>query len=210
MNTQVMRRTNAERTRTTKAKAVEAAIQCLVDRGYAGASTQVIARTAGISEGALFRHFPTKIDILAAALELVLFETRAMYAADFETLAPDCDHAVASVHILNHVFHESRMLVSYELTLAARTDDKLRAAIGPVLDDHWAKALEMGQRYFPKSALANPKFRDFVDLIFCVMQGSVYAAMARPRPDEMANRIAFLEGIAKAHLGFDTVSDKVA
>jgi len=47
-----------------KRRIVEAAIHCFAENGYAAPSTTSIARRAGVAEGTIFRHFPTKKALL--------------------------------------------------------------------------------------------------------------------------------------------------
>ena len=55
----------------TRERLVRAAHEVLEDGGYAGASVLAIARRAGVSAGALYRHFPSKaalfVEVLRAA-----------------------------------------------------------------------------------------------------------------------------------------------
>jgi AcrR family transcriptional regulator len=39
---------------------VVAAMKCFAERGFEGTTTRMLARAAGVSEGLIFRHFPTK------------------------------------------------------------------------------------------------------------------------------------------------------
>ncbi len=55
-----MPRRTAEDAARTREGVLAAARTTFTERGYAGASTAVIARAAGVSEGALFHHFASK------------------------------------------------------------------------------------------------------------------------------------------------------
>ena len=68
MGPATVRRTQAERTAETTAKLLDATADCLVERGYAGTSTVEVCRRAGVSRGALVHHFPSKDDLVAAAV----------------------------------------------------------------------------------------------------------------------------------------------
>ena len=46
-----------------------AAVDCLIERGYAGTSTTLVSERAGVSRGAQLHHFPSKADLLVAAVE---------------------------------------------------------------------------------------------------------------------------------------------
>ncbi|MCE9577606.1 MAG: TetR/AcrR family transcriptional regulator, partial [Deltaproteobacteria bacterium] len=48
------------RAHESRARLVRAATDCLVELGLAGASTARVAERAGLSQGAVFKHFPTK------------------------------------------------------------------------------------------------------------------------------------------------------
>jgi AcrR family transcriptional regulator len=47
-----------------KRRIVEMAVLAFAQQGYDGTTTRVIARRAGVSEAAIFRHFPTKKELL--------------------------------------------------------------------------------------------------------------------------------------------------
>ena len=49
-------------------KIVVAAMKCFADRGFEGTTTRMLARAAGVSEGLIFRHFPTKRSLYRAII----------------------------------------------------------------------------------------------------------------------------------------------
>jgi len=64
----VPRRTNEERTRTTRRALTAAARQRFELVGYAGTNLDDIAELAGVSKGALYHHFPTKLALYDAVV----------------------------------------------------------------------------------------------------------------------------------------------
>lgn len=48
----------------TRGRILRAAFERFAADGYVGTSTRSIAKAAGVSEGVLFHHFPTKLDLL--------------------------------------------------------------------------------------------------------------------------------------------------
>jgi len=56
----------------TRKAICEAAIACLDEMGYADTSLTRIQERAGLSRGALTHHFPTKEDLIAATLDMLL------------------------------------------------------------------------------------------------------------------------------------------
>jgi AcrR family transcriptional regulator len=58
-----------DRSRRTVERILEAATRVLSEHGYDGASTNRIAKAAGISNGSLYQYFPNKDAILIAVLD---------------------------------------------------------------------------------------------------------------------------------------------
>ncbi len=54
-----------------RARLLEATVDCLVERGFAGTTTTLVSERAGVSRGAQLHHFPTKNDLVVAAVEHV-------------------------------------------------------------------------------------------------------------------------------------------
>ncbi len=60
-----------DRSRATRAKLLEAAIESLAELGYHASTVAVVAERAGVSRGAAQHHFPTRDALFTAALEHV-------------------------------------------------------------------------------------------------------------------------------------------
>ena len=58
---------------------LEAAVTVFAERGYEGASTDVIARMAGISQPYLFRLFGTKRDLIIATIKRCFEDTQQLF-----------------------------------------------------------------------------------------------------------------------------------
>jgi AcrR family transcriptional regulator len=62
------RRTQAERRAATRTALLDATIDVLVDRGYAGLTTTLVCERAGVTRGAQAHYFATKADLVVQAL----------------------------------------------------------------------------------------------------------------------------------------------
>ena len=60
------RRTQAQRTETTRQALIDAARALFTERGYDAVSAEEIVRAAGVSRGALYHHFGGKAELLEA------------------------------------------------------------------------------------------------------------------------------------------------
>ncbi len=66
-----VRRTQAERTQDTRRRILDAAVDVLAQKGYAGFRTADVAEIAGVSRGAQTHHFPSKDELVVAVVEHV-------------------------------------------------------------------------------------------------------------------------------------------
>jgi AcrR family transcriptional regulator len=66
--TQVQRRTQAERRESTRAALLDAAVECLIEDGYAAVTTRGIAERAGVSQGAQQHYFDDRVDMVVQAV----------------------------------------------------------------------------------------------------------------------------------------------
>lgn len=73
------RRTQAERSASTRKAVVDAAIRCLFEHGYGTTTTMLVAAEAGVSRGGMLHQFPTKHDLMAYVVEAVFEEEVRLY-----------------------------------------------------------------------------------------------------------------------------------
>lgn len=63
-----IRRAQAGRSAATRARLLDATIECLVEHGYTGTTTTAVAQRAGVSRGAQLHHYGTREQLVAAAV----------------------------------------------------------------------------------------------------------------------------------------------
>lgn len=133
------RRTQEERSATTRALLLEATIDALVEHGYAATTTTVIAERAGVSRGAQLHHYPTKAALVAAAVEHLAGKLLEQFAA---TLAetPDVQRIEFVIDAMWSSFSAPLLTAWVELSVAARSDTELRARL-EVVEDHLQTAI---------------------------------------------------------------------
>jgi AcrR family transcriptional regulator len=83
-----VRRTQEDRSNSTRADLVAAARRLFATRGYHAVPTDEIVRTAGVTRGALYHHYTDKQDLLRAVVEELERELTAEVSAALLT-APD-------------------------------------------------------------------------------------------------------------------------
>ncbi|GLY41944.1 TetR family transcriptional regulator [Amycolatopsis sp. NBRC 101858] len=127
-----VREPQQERSRTTRRRLIEAALDSFGERGWHGVTVAVIAERAGVSRGAAQHHFPTREDLVAAAVDLLgeaqIDELRAQ-AADLPSGASRIERVVEMV--LN-LYTGPLFRAALQLWSVAATDEALRDVLVPL------------------------------------------------------------------------------
>ena len=114
----------------TRRLLLDSTTQCLVDRGYAGASTTAICGQAGLTAGALFGQFPSKTALLVEVATDLVWQAAAQIEAAFADLPPALgDALVRAFDQLMQVWQTPIFKALSELWIAARTDTDLARAL---------------------------------------------------------------------------------
>ncbi len=187
-----MARTQRERREATVAGLLDASIATIAEIGYARASAKTIARRAGVSDGALFRHFETMGDFMAATAQEVLRRQLELISKQVAAIPSGSAALEAVLTLLRDLTANSNNAVVYELLIAARTDEKLRTALAEVLEEYGAKIYETargfpGVQAFPEELLPN-----VVALLTNTFDGAAIIRTVLPQPEIEAKRIPLL------------------
>jgi AcrR family transcriptional regulator len=187
-----MARTQQQRREQTVARLLDASIETIVEIGYARASAAVICRRAGLSVGALFRHYPTIGDFMAATAYEVLRRQLELFSKRVAEIPTGEPPLPAVLTILRDITGNDTNAVLYELMVAARTDDKLRATLADVLTEYRAKIVEAAgsapaAEQFPAEGRAV-----VTALLTNTFDGAALLRPVLPDPDLEARKIALL------------------
>lgn len=165
-----MTQTQAERRASTQAKILDATVEALVAVGYAGTSTTEICRRAGVSQGALFRYWPTKGELLAAAAAHLLGRVTTAYEQAFAGRGGV--GAREALEALWETYRQPDLQAAVELYVAARTDPELAAALARIEPAHRANLQRIAIQVIDPALVALPGFAQFVELALAAVQGA--------------------------------------
>jgi AcrR family transcriptional regulator len=188
------------RSLATRARLLDAAIATLVAQGYAALTTTGVCRRAGLSQGALFKHFESKAGLIGAMAERLFAALIEDFRDGFAGTAAPGDRIGAVLERLAHSFREPRLLAALELYTAARTDAVLRAQLAPVLARHRLSLLREARDLFPRSAEANRDFDAIVDTVIAALQGAALGGLATADPESARRSLAWLERLLRSEL----------
>lgn len=125
------RRPKQDRSRETHQRVLVGAVECLVKFGWQGATTQVVADHVGISRGALQHHFPTREDLMLAAVEYV-FEQRIGKAFSTDiTVPPGQTRESVLIERLLHYYSDDLFKAALHIWTAAASEPAFREKIVP-------------------------------------------------------------------------------
>jgi AcrR family transcriptional regulator len=120
------RRTQAERTATTRGALADAAIEVLVERGWAAVTVIEVCTRAGVTRGAFHHHYGSLPELLADAL-------RRLYALGLERQAQSPTGVLGLLDATWRATSNPRFKAVLEAWLAMANDPGLREQIGPVV-----------------------------------------------------------------------------
>jgi AcrR family transcriptional regulator len=196
-------RTQQQRRDETVAKLLDASIDTIVEVGYARASAAVITKRAGVSVGALFRHFDTMGDFMAATAHEVLRRQLDAFSKQVAEISSDQPALEAVLEALRDITGNETNVVIYELLIAARTDQRLRGTLQEVLEEFGARivdtarALPMADRYPEDTLIA------VVALLTNSFDGAAIVRAVLPAPEIEAGRIPLLLALLTREPGSD-------
>jgi AcrR family transcriptional regulator len=160
------RRTQRERRAATRAALLDAAIECLVEEGYAKTTTGRIAERAGVSPGAVQYHFNSKAQLLGETVG----HLRAKVASEMFTFAQGLrtpSIRKRQEQLLDRMWRIYRgplFVALLELGMGARTDPELRKRIVGAHD-------EMTRLNETGAAIMYPEFADRPELAQLIATG---------------------------------------
>ena len=130
----VRKRRQSQKSERTRQHIIDAAIKCIAQYGYTGATLAVVAEVAGLSRGPRQYYFPSKTDLMVAVWqEIIERASQSMRNANL-----DADHPKESLRRLMdaEIKRSAReeYLVDLELKLAIRGDRELGDILSPLID----------------------------------------------------------------------------
>jgi AcrR family transcriptional regulator len=165
------RRTQAERRATTRAALLDAALECLIEDGYAGLTTRKVADRAGVSQGTQMHYFPTRARFVAEAVRHLAFKLAAELR-ERDTMHPRTDRRRLEL-LLDHTWeiHTGPVFqATMELWVAARTDAEIREAMAEVARDVTRMIATGASEMFPE-LMARPRAGEVLDMGLAIMRG---------------------------------------
>jgi AcrR family transcriptional regulator len=127
-----VREPQQDRSRATRSRLLEAALDRLAELGWTRTTVAVVAEHAGVSRGAAQHHFPTREDLVTAALDHMadvrLTEVRRRGA----DLPSGAHHTEAVVDMIVDFYTGPLFRAAVQVWVQAAADETLRAQLVPL------------------------------------------------------------------------------
>jgi len=196
-----IRRTQAERREATVSKLVDAMIATIAELGYARASVGEVCSRAGVSQGGLFRHFDSRLDLVVAAAEEVARRQLTAFIAAIASVRVGDDLLISLLSLVRERCRAPINSVWHELMLAARTDAELRAKLQPALDRYGREIKAVASSVPGLTGIEDARLAALVFTILHVFDGEAFAHFVRPTPELEDARLELLADMVRAAFG---------
>src|ERR1700742_2374368 len=172
-------RTQQQRRDETRRALLDAAVESLIEVGFARTTTLEVQRRANASRGALLHHFPSKTELLVAAVD----HLAEMRAAELRLLSAELpaegkgSRTDAVLDLLWQCFSGTFFQVAMELRTAARTDLELRPVLVAAERALRARIVAQARKLFGKEVSEHPGLERAIDFTLQFMIGSAMTAV---------------------------------
>lgn len=150
---------------------MDAAIDCLVEEGYAKTTTRRIAERAGVTPGALRHHFASKAELLGETTRHIAAKTAKEMLAQGIPSAPSIQ--LRHEELLDRMWEMYKgplFQAALELAVAARTDPELREhRVGA--QHETARWIESGAHILQPELADGPGFTELIATGQATMRG---------------------------------------
>jgi AcrR family transcriptional regulator len=169
-NATAPRRSQAERSATTREALLDATIACLVEDGYASTTTSRVAERAGVSRGAHLHHFQTRNALVAAAIERLAERRHAQLLAAAEQLPAGRERLVQGLDLVWAGYASPLYQAALDLWTHARTDPELRERVAPIERELDRQTQQITRQIFGELA-ERPGFDHLIEMAAATMRG---------------------------------------
>lgn len=164
----------AQKSAMTRDKILDAAIACFIELGYTNVTTAKVAQSAGVSRGAMLHHFPSKTELIQAAVEYLHGKLLEDYTERVNAIPASLkgkhrrragieaywDHLVGDLFVVYH-----------ELCVASRTDPELAAILENSQQLFERHVRESNERLFDEWKDRGERFLLAMDVTKFMMEG---------------------------------------
>jgi AcrR family transcriptional regulator len=165
------RKTQSERSASSRAKIIDAAVYCLAAYGYSATTMNRIAGTAKMTTGRMQHQFSTKAQIMAAVVEFVYRENTNVLSLDRLTSDSPLDRVREYIHVLREVFEQDYVLATLEIRLAMRSDEELTEAVKSLIKSYDARSFNELESLLVETGMSDDDAYAWMRVMIAIVRG---------------------------------------
>lgn len=188
----------AQKSAMTRDSILDAALDCFITIGYASTTTARIAERAQVSRGAMLHHFPSKTELIQAAVEYLHGKLIAEYSNNInDIIAKGSDVPVDERNRLGLQgywnYLSSDLFTAYhELCVAGRTDPELQHILEDSISRFDSNIASSNQELFPEWADRGELFEIAMDITKFLMEGMAVSQIVSKKKERVDRMIDYL------------------
>jgi AcrR family transcriptional regulator len=172
------RQPQQDRSRATHQALLDATIESLAEVGWAGTTVVAVAARSGVSRGAAQHHFPTRDELVQAAVDRVIDSLTESLAVSRVDVAARDDRTLAALEVLTELWSSAAGRAATHLWIAASTDPTLKELVLP-LERRFNRALYKATIDLLGADVEQPRVREAVRLTLDLTRGIGIGSLVR-------------------------------
>ena len=183
----------AHKSSTTRDQILDAAIRCIVELGYSNTTTTRIAEKAGMSRGAMLHHFPSRMDVIRAAVDYLHEKRLRAFRKSITNIPSGVDRVKMAVEGYWAQVTHPIFVAFFELSVAARSDPDLADILHPAQQSFDREWYRTAQEVFPEWQTDRAAFDLALNLTQHLMEGIAIGYLTHARSYKTEPLLEYLE-----------------
>lgn len=185
----------AQKSAMTRDKILEAALHCFINLGYNNVTTAKVASAAGVSRGAMLHHFPSKTELIRAAIGYLhgkLLEDFSQRVKSIPANLRGKKHRRAGLDAYWDHLTSDLFMAFHELCIAGRTDTELKDILETSTEEFDRHTLELSSELFKDWASRGERFLLAMDISKFMMEGMAVGQIVNNREARVQHLLDYL------------------
>jgi AcrR family transcriptional regulator len=185
----------AQKSAMTRDRILEAAIDCFINLGYSKVTTAKVADFAGVSRGAMLHHFPSKTELIQAAVEFLhgkLLNDYTQKVSKIPEKLEGKERRRAGLDAYWDYLTDDLFIVYHELCVAGRTDSELKSILDNSTVRFEKHVNESGKELFKEWKDRGDLYLMAMDISKCLMEGMAVGQWGTDREKRVKRLMDYL------------------
>lgn len=185
----------SQKSAMTRDRILESAIDCFISLGYSNVTTAKVADFAGVSRGAMLHHFPTKAELIQAAVEYLHGKLLKDYSHKVSLIPKKLEgkeRRRAGLDAYWDYLNDDLFMVYHELCVAGRTDSELKLILDNSAVRFEEHVYESSQELFKEWKDRGELYLMAMDLSKCLMEGMAASQLGKDKEKRVKRLMDYL------------------